>query len=149
MQRRAANPTTGWNTIVCGRCTSTLSGPASTTRSWVKKVKPWYARAKIPKRINSTPAGDYLEAKRFLNNFEAACVALEKGEAVPYFRFQNWIDKGMTIQDVAGYMIREGLYFAPAVPGDEQAYRALHSALAAYDVEVHALVSTVAAKARN
>jgi hypothetical protein len=102
-------------------------------------------RDALSKRINSIPVGDYLEAKRFLNRFDAACLALEKGEAVSYFKFQNWIDKGKTIQDIAGYMIREGLYFAPAVPGDEQAYRVLHSALAAYDVEMHQFAAAVAA----
>jgi hypothetical protein len=105
-------------------------------------------RGKLLKKINSIPGGDYLEAKRFLNNFDAACLAMEKGEAVPYFRFQNWIDTGKTIQDIAGYMIREGLSFAPAVCGDEQAYRALHGALAAYDMEVHQLAAAVAS-ARN
>jgi hypothetical protein len=107
-------------------------------------------RERLFKRINSIPGSDYLEAKRFLNNFDAAVLALEKGETVPYFRFQNWIDKGKTIQDIADYMIREGLSFAPAVPGDEQAYRSLHSALAAYDMEVHQLVAAAAAaKARD
>ena len=44
---------------------------------------------------------------------------------------------GKTIQDVVDYMVQEGLEFASAVPGDEGAYRALHSALASYNMQVN------------
>jgi hypothetical protein len=78
----------------------------------------------------------YVESKRFLNNFENALLALEKGDAVAYFNFQKYVGGGKTVQEVANYMIERGLRFAPAVEGDEAAYTAMHSVLAAYDVAV-------------
>jgi hypothetical protein len=92
-------------------------------------------------KTSGIDGGRYLEAKRFLNAFDAACLALEKGEAGPYFRFQKWSRGGKTIQEVADYMLREGLQFASALDGDEQAYRTVHSALAAYDVDLNQLAS--------
>jgi hypothetical protein len=41
------------------------------------------------------------------------------------------------VPDVARYLIDRGLRFAPAVAGDEAAYRAMHTALAGYDVAVN------------
>jgi hypothetical protein len=41
--------------------------------------------------------------------------------------------KAKTVPELIKFMADRGLQFAPAVPGDENAYQALHSALAAYD----------------
>jgi hypothetical protein len=96
---------------------------------------------KLAQRVDDIPAGQYLEGKRFLNHFTAACLALENGEAPAYFKFRKWSSGGKTIQDVVDYLVKEGLQFAAAVPGDEGAYRAIHSALAAYDLEISRPVS--------
>ena len=96
---------------------------------------------KLARRVDDIPAGQYLECKRFLNHFTAACRALENGEALSYFKFRKWISGGKTIQDVVDYLVKEGLQFAAAVPGDEGAYRAIHSALAAYNLEISRPVS--------
>jgi hypothetical protein len=90
-------------------------------------------------------AGQYLNAKRFLTGLETAGAALESGDAVPYFRFREWIGRGRTIQEVADYLLQEGLQFAPAIAGGERAYRIVHSALAAYDIELNQLTSSLAA----
>jgi hypothetical protein len=83
------------------------------------------------------PTTQYVESKRFLNSFEDALLALEKGDAMTYFNFQKYVAGGKTVQEVANYLIERGLRFAPAVEGDEAAYTALHSVLAAYDVAVN------------
>ena len=106
----------------------------------LKKFLNWTAE-KLARRVDDIPAGQYLEGKRFLNHFIAACRALENGEAVAYFKFRKWISGGKSIQDVVQYMAQEGLQFASAIPGDEGAYRATHSALAAYDLEISPSVS--------
>jgi hypothetical protein len=93
---------------------------------------------KLAGKVTQIPGSQYLEAKRFLHNFDAARIALANGEAIPYFKFQKWVSGGKSIQQITAYMIQEGLLFASATPGDESAYRAMHSALAAYDVEVNA-----------
>jgi hypothetical protein len=95
------------------------------------------AEEKLASKVNEIPVGEYLEAKRFLSNFQAARVALQNGEGAAYFKFQKWVRGGKTIQEVADYMVQEGLEFASAVAGDEAAYRSLHSALASYNVEVN------------
>jgi hypothetical protein len=86
---------------------------------------------KLLHHVNDISTSEYLEAKRFLQDFAAARTALGNGEAAGYIRFQNWVRDGKTIQEVVDYMVHHGLTFAPGVPGDESAYRALHSALAA------------------
>jgi hypothetical protein len=103
---------------------------------------------KLIRKVNDIPGRDYLEAKRFLNNFDAACIALDNGEAVGYFNFQQWIGGGKTIQEVVDYLAREGLLFAPAIHEGESAYRAAHSALAAYDLDVSPPASTLASTER-
>src|SRR5262249_53315965 len=95
------------------------------------------AEEKLARKVNDIPVGEYLEAKRFLSNFQAARVALQNGEGAAFLKFQKWVRGGKTIQEVADYMVQEGLEFASAVAGDEAAYRALHSALASYNVEVN------------
>jgi len=90
------------------------------------------------KHMNDIPTGQYMEAKKFLRDFDDATRAIEKGDAPAYFEFQTFVSKGPTVQEIADYMIRNGLKFAAATQGDEAAYQAMQSALAAYDVAVNA-----------
>jgi hypothetical protein len=91
-------------------------------------------KERLLKKINDVPTSQYIEAKRFLNDFGQAQVALERNEAIPYFAFQKWIEGGKTVQEVIDYMTQKGLYFAPAVQGDENAYTALNSALQTWNL---------------
>ena len=70
--------------------------------------------------------------------FHEATVALERGEAESQAKFQRYIEGGKTVQDVVEYMLQNGLRFAAATANDEAAYRAIHSALATYDIAVNA-----------
>jgi hypothetical protein len=90
----------------------------------------------LAKNVNELPANEYIEAKRFLNNFDEAIRALHDPNVGNYFN-NTYVAKGNTVQDLVDYMVQKGLTFAPATPGDEAAYRALHSALAAYDITAH------------
>lgn len=78
-----------------------------------------------------TPA-EYSEGRRFLSAYQDALTLLRQPGAGDYFTRKA--PRGQTIADLVRHMTREGLVFAPAVPGDEAAYRALHRALAVYDV---------------
>jgi hypothetical protein len=95
-------------------------------------------REDLVKRVNDTPTNQYMEAKRFLQEFHEATVALEKGEAPVQAKFQREIEGGRSVQDVVDYMVKNGLRFGPATAKDEPAYRAVHSALATYDVAMNA-----------
>jgi hypothetical protein len=92
----------------------------------------------LSKKVNDMPTSQYLQAKRFLNDFEAARTAVERGEAATQFKFQKWAAGGKTLQQLVDYMVAGGLRFATATPGDEFAYRAVHSGMAAFDVAINA-----------
>jgi hypothetical protein len=86
----------------------------------------------LAKNVNELPANQYIEAKRFLNQFDDAIKALQDPNVGNYFN-KTYVAKGPTVQDLVDDMAKKGLTFAPATPGDEAAYQALHTALAAYD----------------
>src|SRR5205823_1635679 len=90
-------------------------------------------RTSLGKQINAIPPATYLEAQRFLDNFDAAVLGLKKGDVVFNLDFQQKFvkDDGKTVLELVDYMGKNGLRFAPAVGGDERAYRALQTALSA------------------
>jgi hypothetical protein len=103
-------------------------------------------RETLVKNVNQTPTSQYIDAKRFLNDFEDARSAVAQGDGVKYFEFQKFVANGKTVQDVVNYMVERGLKFAPAVAGDEAAYQAFHSALAAYDIAMSTQVASTSSK---
>jgi hypothetical protein len=86
----------------------------------------------LTSNVKEMPTSEYIEAKRFLNNFEDAIKALQEENVGTYFN-QNWVSKVKTVQDLVDLMTKKGLTFAGAVSGDEAAYQALYNALVAYD----------------
>lgn len=107
-------------------------------------------RDQLAKRINEIPTSDYLQAKRFLNDFDEARIALERGEAKNQMAYWKFIGAGpKTVQEVADFFIRSGLKVAPAAQADEAAYRAIYSALAAYDVAMNAHLYGAEAKSET
>jgi len=94
-------------------------------------------RDDLVKRFNDVPTAQYIDAKRFLQEFHESTVAIEKGEAPIQANFQRFIEGGKSVQDVADYMVQNGLRFGPATANDEPAYRSAHSALASYDIAMN------------
>lgn len=90
------------------------------------------------KKVNEIPSTQYMAAKRFLNEFDQAATALERGEAPVQEKFQRFVAGGRSVQEVADYMIQNGLKFAPATADDEAAYRAVYSGLATLDIAMNA-----------
>src|SRR5262249_30623507 len=84
-------------------------------------------------RVNETPGPQYIDAKEFLQEVRQACRALENGEMANYNKLQEFIkdggSKGRSVQDVAKWMVANGLWFAPGSVNDEAAYRSIHSAM--------------------
>jgi hypothetical protein len=74
----------------------------------------------------------YIEANTFLNNLNDAIRALQQPDVGNYFTGKFAL-KAKTVPELLRMMADNGLQFAPAVPGDESAYAALHQALASYD----------------
>jgi hypothetical protein len=104
-------------------------------------------RDRLTKNVNDFRQVPYMEAKRFLNDFDDALTALENGDATAYIDFQSKFGSGgKSVQQLVNYMSANGLHFAPATNGDEAAYQALHDALVGWSV---ALENQVASNAAN
>jgi len=100
-------------------------------------------REELLKRANDMPTQQYLQGKRFLSDFEDALHALKNGDVRRNIEFHKAFDKeGQTVQDLVEYMNRNGLRFAPAVSGDEDAYQALYSLLASYSLALDSHVAS-------
>jgi serine/threonine protein kinase len=87
--------------------------------------------AKVADSATDLSAGQYIEAKRYLNQLGQAIKALSDPNAINYFN-NKWVAKGKTVAELIDHMTKEGLTFAAAVPGEETAYKALHAALQAF-----------------
>jgi hypothetical protein len=84
----------------------------------------------LRRKIGRLPPAQYLEASRFLREFEDAVRLLRSPEAGRSIVRSS--PQGGTVEALVRYMTSQGLLFAPAVSGDENAYLALQRALAAY-----------------
>jgi hypothetical protein len=89
----------------------------------------------LEERINDLSSGQFLEARRFLNNLQAAVRGLRTpGLGRKYAEWLRFIRGGKSAQEIADFLNQRGLQIAPALPGDEGAYRVLYTALANYDI---------------
>jgi hypothetical protein len=101
------------------------------------------AREQLLKKANYFDTRPYMDAKRFLDDLDNAREAIERGNADPQIQFQEMLAKGKigNLNDLVKVMTEKGWRFGRALPSDEGAYRALHSALAAYDVALNQQVA--------
>jgi len=86
----------------------------------------------LKKNINELTPSQYIESRRYLNFLKEGVKALQGDQAADYLN-GKYAAKGKTVAELIKYMTENGLKFAPATPGAEGAYRALHFALVAYD----------------
>jgi len=91
----------------------------------------------LRKNGGDLPFAAYTEAKGFLNNLDEALAALRQSDVGNYFTGKFAL-KAKTVPELVDHMRKQGLQFAPAIPGDEGAYVALHQALANYDLAAQA-----------
>jgi hypothetical protein len=87
-------------------------------------------------RAKELSASEYIEAKAFLQHFDEALRALRQPDVGNHFT-GKYVLNAETVPELVQQMGDKGLHFAPALPGDEAAYRALHQALATYDRDAH------------
>jgi hypothetical protein len=97
-------------------------------------------RDQLIRRVNEVPTTQYLEAKRFLIDFDDSRQALARGEAITQVQFQKWASGGKNLQQLVEYMVSNGLKFTPATQGDEGAYRAAYSGMVAFDVALNTML---------
>ncbi len=78
----------------------------------------------------------YIGAARYLKDLKGSLKSLQDPNAANYFN-GKWRAQGSTVDQLAQYMISQGLTFAPASPNGETAYTALHQAMVDYDYRLH------------
>jgi hypothetical protein len=91
-------------------------------------------KSRMVKMINDMPASSYIDGDRFLNEFQLARIGILEGQAPVQVKFQQFVKGGKTMQEIADYMVANGLKFSVANFHDDAAYRALHSAMVAFDI---------------
>jgi hypothetical protein len=102
-------------------------------------------RESLRKNVKEITGQSFLEGLRFLDNFDAAVLAMEKGDAALSLDFQQKFAAGRkTVPELVDYMNSKALRFAPANPGDERVYQVLHTALAAHSTVLHNQISAAA-----
>jgi hypothetical protein len=90
---------------------------------------------RLSDKVGDLGTSQFIESKRYVNFLNQALQALGNENVASYFN-QKFSAKGKTVAELVKYMSDKGLRFAPATPGDEAAYRALHQALANYDMSI-------------
>jgi hypothetical protein len=88
-------------------------------------------RTGVRATVGRLSSGDYMEALRFVRHLDEALVVLGRPDAGEYFTLKGRLD-APTAGDLVKFLVQKGWAFAPAVPGDEAAYAALHRALVLY-----------------
>jgi hypothetical protein len=86
-------------------------------------------RRRLAGQAGGVTSGDYSQAKRFLDDFEAALSVLQSTDARECFRRQ-YAPRGRSVAELVRHMTADSLHFAPATASDEAAYRALYQELA-------------------
>jgi hypothetical protein len=101
------------------------------------------AMNQLLKKANTYDTSEYMDAQRFLNELDQARKGIDKGSAGAQVQFQQMLAKGeiKTLGDLLNVMMARGWRFGPALASDEAAYRALHAALASYDIALNQVVA--------
>ncbi len=90
-------------------------------------------RGQLRNNGRNVSASEYIEAKKFLSDFDDAVTALRHADVGNSIAGQE-VFKAKTVSELVRRMTEQGLHFAPAVAGDEGAYQTLHQRLVEYDV---------------
>jgi hypothetical protein len=83
---------------------------------------------RLTRGVNDFDFTEYSDAKRFLGGLSDAIAVLKQPDAGRWINGQN-VARGKTVQELVRAMNGRGLRFAPANPGDEQVYAAVHAAM--------------------
>jgi len=73
----------------------------------------------------------FMAAKDFLDSLETSLQVLNEPDSVQYLN-GTYALKGSTVPELVDNMTAQGMKFAPATPGRESAYMALHSSFVSY-----------------
>jgi len=85
--------------------------------------------------VGDLSPSQYIESRRYLNQLEDAVKALEDPKVINLYH-NLWKARGGNVAELMNNMIKDGLRFAPATPGDEGSYSGLYQALRAYEASL-------------
>jgi len=88
-------------------------------------------RRQLNRDVGELTPSEYLQARRFLDSFDNAVKVLHQGNGSGRFPGQ-YVPRTEMAGELVRQMTAQGLQFAPALPGDEAAYSALHQTLATF-----------------
>jgi hypothetical protein len=92
--------------------------------------------------LSTMTFNEQLEARRYLREYvKPAIAALMDPNVVNYFN-GNWKANVKDVAQLVAFMREKGLWFAPATPTDEAAYRSLYYSLASFDAQMPRVAST-------
>jgi hypothetical protein len=102
------------------------------------------AMQQLLKKANDFDTQPYTDAKRFLTDLDNSRKAIEGGYARHQIQYQKMLASKeiANVNQLVTAMVKNGWQFAPALRTDEGAYRAVHSALVAYDVAVNQQIAS-------
>jgi hypothetical protein len=89
-------------------------------------------RSTLRANIVEIPSNQYTRALVFVNSLRQGVAQMTSPGAANFVN-GKWQAKGDTVGELVDNLTRQGLSFAPATPGHENAYNALYQALLAYD----------------
>ncbi len=96
--------------------------------------------SKLKAKISDIDANDYIASKRYLNDLTDSLKVLKDPHAAKYVSGQ-WSANARTVGELVVTMTKQGLRFAPATRGDQEAYTMLHRAMAYYDETINQMVA--------
>lgn len=97
-------------------------------------------RNNLVSKINDFATMDYIAARRFVTQLEDTVKTLKTADASSYVT-GKYAARGRTVKELVANMTNEGLIFAPAAPGEQSYYTALHSAMVRYNITTVELLS--------
>jgi hypothetical protein len=100
-------------------------------------------RARLREAVDDIPAADYITALEFFRNLDSSVQALRQPTGGRLLSGELTA-RGNTVDQLVDSMTRQGLRFAPAVPGYEGAYSAIWQALRTYDLALAGMAGQVA-----
>jgi hypothetical protein len=102
-----------------------------------KDVKDLREEVAADYRKNQIDLGSYLAADQFLEDLNFAVGDLTMAGASKALSGAAGGLKGRNVQEMVEYMTRQGLTFAPATPGNENAYFSLQSSMSRYAISTN------------
>ncbi len=87
--------------------------------------------ATIKRNIADITPTDYSRAKIYLHQIEGAIKGLQDPNVTNYVT-RKWAVRAATVGEMVVELTQQGLKFAPATPGDEAAYLAIHAGMVQY-----------------